>query len=513
MRPPDRISPPAADTHTRRTLSSVVWSFSRVFGQMVLTITVNVVLLRLLAPADFGLLTSLLVLVGFADLVASLGMGPALTQRPVLTEVHLRVATTLSLLTGTALTAGLMLVAPLVADYFSEPGLIDPLRVLAIGLWFTALAAPSRGLLVRAMNFRRLLVIELGSYFVGFAGVGITLAWLGYGVWSLVIGSLVTLLLNALALILSSPLTLPLSLARRETRELLGFGTGISVNSVTNYLAANVDYLVIGRFLGATPLGLYACAYRLIALPVTKIAATLSSAMFPSFAEIQAQQERLARAYLRAVSATSLATFPVLIGCIVAAEPIIVGLYGPTWSGASVAFQILSIAGMCKAVFHLAGPLSQASGRVYSEVWRQILYLAILAALCLLAVDWGIEAIAWAVVVGSLWMYLAMAHLALSVVGASWREYFFAQRPGLFLGLLVALVEAAFIGLDTRLLGLAPSALLACLVTISALTVVVAILWLPRGLVGDFPSWIFARYQDRLPAKLGAWLGRRLGEY
>ena len=512
MRPPDRASLPA-DNHTHRTLSGVVWSFLRVFGQMVLTLVVNVVLLRLLAPADFGLLTSILIFIGFADLIASLGMGPALIQRSVLTEIHLRVATTLSLLMGTVLTLSLILLAPTVAGYFSEPRLVEPLRALAIGLWFTALAAPSRGMLVRAMNFRRLLVIELGSYSIGFAGVGITLAWLDYGVWSLVIGSLVTLILNALALIFSSPLSLPLSLARRETRELLGFGTGISLNSVTNYLAANVDYLVIGRFLGATPLGLYACAYRLIALPVTKIAATLSSAMFPSFAEIQTQRERLGRAYLRAVSATALATFPVLIGCIAAAEPIVVGLYGPAWSGASVAFQILSIAGMCKAVFHLAGPLSQASGRVYSEVWRQVLYLGILTGLCLLVVDSGIEAVAWAVVAGSLWMYLAMAHLALSVVGASWREFFVAQRAGLLIGLLVALVEVVLIALDAHLLRLAPAVLLVCLVTGSALTAVASIIWLPRRLVGDFPAWIFSRYQDRLPAKSSAWLRRRLGEY
>lgn len=506
----DHSSRFAPETHVHRTLSGVLWSFLRVFGQMALTIAVNVALLRLLAPADFGLLTSILVFIGFADLIASLGMGAALIQRPALTDLHLRVAGTLSLITGTVLTVALLALAPLLAHAFSEPALVDPLRVLAAGLWFTALAAPSRGLLVRVLDFRRLLMIELGSYLIGFAGVGISLAWLGYGVWSLVFGSLVTMVLSAALLIQAIPLKLPFSFARKESLELIGFGGGVSLNSVINYLAANVDYLVIGRFLGATPLGLYACAYRLIALPVTKIAATLSSAMFPSFAEIQAEPERLRRAYLRAVNATALATFPVLLGCAVAADAIIVGLYGESWRGAGMAFQILSLAGMGKAIFHLAGPLAQASGQVVAEIWRQSLYLVVLALGCLLAVAHGIEAVAWAVVGGSLWMYLAMAQLAQRIVGSSWREFFLAQRPGLLLGLLVAGAEGLVLALDAHVLGLAPPLLLASLIAVSGLTLMLAILLLPQGIVGDFPGWLFSRYREHLPRTLSGWLGRRL---
>lgn len=513
MPPPAPGSQPAPSTHVHRTLSGVIWSFVRVFGQLALTIVVNVALLRLLAPEDFGLLTTILVFVGFADLIASLGMGPALIQRPVLTEMHLRVAATLSLLAGSVLSLALIALAPLVAEYFAEPKLIAPLRVLAIGLWFAALAAPSRGLLVRAMNFKRLLVIELGSYCVGFAAVGITLAWLGYGVWSLVIGSLVTLILNAAALLANSPPKLPFSLSRRELRELLGFGSGVSLNSVINYFAANVDYLILGRYLGATPLGLYACAYRLIALPVTKIAATLSSAMFPSFAEIQTQQELLRRAYLRAVGATALATFPILLGCAAAADAIIVGLYGPAWSGAGASFQILSLAGMGKAIFHLAGPLAQASGQIRAEVWRQAVYLALLTSFCLVAVDRGIEAVAWAVVAGSFWMYLAMAHLALGVVGASWKEFFLVQRPGLILGFVVAGVEWMVLAAAAHGPKISDPSMLALLIAVSGLTLALGILWLPRSLVGDFPAWILMRYRERLPAGVAAWLGRRLGEY
>jgi len=497
------------DNHTHRTLRGVSWNFLRVLGQMALLFAVNAVLARLLAPSDFGLLTAVMIFIGFADLVASLGMGPAIVERQNLTELHLRVALTLSLIVGTLLLAALLLLAPLLARSLDEPEITAPVQVLAIGLWFTALAAPSRGRLTRAMDFKRLLWIDLGSYALGYAGIGISLALLGFGAWSLVFGSLVSLVCSALAAMLFQPPHLPLSLARKELRELVRFGGGVSLNSVINYLAANVDYLVIGRILGQTALGLYSQAYRLITLPVSKIAATLSAAMFPSFAEIRGDTRRLRRAYLRAVGATALTTFPILIACLAAAEPVVVGFFGEQWRPAAASFRILTLAGMLKAVFHLAGPLAQASGRVYAEVWRQAIYLGILAAGCLAAVPFGIEGISWAVVIGSFWMYLAMAHLARQIVECDWAEFFAAQRPGLLLGLLVALAEGALLYLDEIALHLPAPALLAALVVICGLTLGASLLVLPASVAGDFPPWMLARYGDRLPERLRVFLARR----
>ncbi len=501
-----------ADDHTHRTLQGVSWNFLRVLGQMVLLFAVNAILARLLAPADFGLLTAVMIFIGFADLVASLGMGPAIVERRNLTETHLRVATTLSLLVGTILCGALLLLAPAVALLLDTPEIVTPVRVLAAGLWFTALAAPSRGSLVRAMDFKRLFWIDLGSYAVGYAGVGIVLALMGFGAWSLVIGSLVALLLSALGALASHPLRLPLSLAPRETKELIGFGGGVSLNSVINYFAANVDYLTIGRVLGPTALGLYGQAYRLITLPVGKIAATLSAAMFPSFAEIRGDKLRLRRAYLRSVSATALATFPVLLACLAAAEPIIVGFFGEQWRPAADAFRILTLAGMLKAIFHLAGPLAQASGRVYSEVWRQAIYLAFLTLACFLAVSRGIEGVSWAVVAGSLWMYLAMAHLARQIVNCDWSEFFLAQRPGLLVGSIVAAAEQGVLLLDQAYWQLPPSALLLVLVAASGLSLAIALLFLPQAITGDLPMWFFARYGDRLPRSMRGFLAKRWGK-
>lgn len=499
----------AAHSHKQRTLRGVLWNFLRVFGQTLLSLSAGIVLARLLPPADFGLLAICMIFIGFAELVAAAGMGPAVVQRPALTDTHLRVATTLSLMTGAGLAGLLLAAAPVISGFFGDSRVADILPVLAIGLFASAASAVSRGLLVRRMDFRRLFVIDIGAYVVGYAGVAITLALLDFGVWSLVAGTVVSILLQSAAALWAAPPRFPLSLSGRETRELLGFGGGVSLNNTVNYLAANVDYLVIGKFLDATLLGLYTRAFQLVTMPLSKIAATLSGALFPSYAEIQHDRQKLGRAYLKAVNATSLLTFPILAGFAVAAELVIVGLYGENWRAAAPVFRILALAGVFKVVFHLAGAVAQATGNIHAEVRRQAVYLAILSVGCLLAVRHGIEAVGWVVVLGSLWLYLSMGQLACRIVGCRWRDFLGAQLPGVALAVLIGAWQGLLLWLDARYLGLPPALGLIWLILLSAAFGAWMVLWLPSAIVGPMPAWIFGQFAHKLPRPLQGWISRR----
>lgn len=499
----------ALQSHRARSVRGVVWNFLRVFGQTFLSLGAGIILARLLPPADFGLLAIAMVFVGFAELVASAGMGPAVVQRRQLTEAHLRVATTLSLVVGILLVTLLCAAAPGLGRFFDDNRVAEILPVLAIGVGFSTVSAVSRGLLVRQMNFRKLFVIDVTAYLVGYAVIAITLAVLDMGVWSLVIGTTVSLSLQGAALLLVAPLRFPLSLSRNECRELLGFGVGFSLNNTINYIAANVDYLIIGKWLDSTRLGLYTRAYQLVAMPVAKISATLSGALFPSYSEIQGNREHLGRAYLKAVSATSLLTFPVLGGFAVSADTVIVGLYGENWQEASAALRILALAGIFKSIFHLAGTVAQATGNIYAEVRRQIGYLAILAIGCALAVPWGIEAVAFAVVVGSFSFYLAMAQLACHITGCRWRDFFHAQLPGIAMAIVVAVTQVAWLTTNAFVTHLPASPSLAILILLSAVVGGGSLLLLPPRIVGPVPAWLCLHYADRLPAGISGWLKRR----
>lgn len=488
-----------SDTHKQRTLTGVAWNFFKVLWQTFLGVGVNVILARLLPPSDFGTLALAMVFISFAELISSIGLGPSIVQRRRLTERHLQVATTLSLIMGIVLVGLFMICADAVALFFNEPKLALAIRILAASMFFSSIAAPSRGVLIRRMDFRRLAVVDIGAYALGFAAVSITLALCGFGFLSLVIGSVAANVISAVAVLFLQPPRLPLSLSGQEARDLLGFGGGFSLNSTINHLAANVDYLVVGKFLSMGSLGLYTRSYQLVTMPLTKIAATMSSALFPSYAEIQEDRELLARAYFRAVNATALATFPILIVCAVASDAIIVGLYGIAWSGAADVFRILCLAGMLKAVFHLAGAVVQATGNVYAEVKCQLVYLSVLTVGCLVAVQSGIEAVGWAVVVGSTWLYLSMARLALNIVHSTWSEFFEAQRAGVVVGLVVAAVQLLVLLLERTWFSLTPPVILGLLLVTSGVTLAAVLLFCPRSIVGDMPSWLANQYGARMP--------------
>lgn len=496
-------------SHTQKTVRGIAWNFLRVFGQTALSLGTGIVLARLLPPADFGLLALAMVFIGFAELVASVGMGPAVVQQQNLSPLHVRVATTLSLAVGTVLALCCWLLASPLATFFDDPRVADILRVLSVGLWFSAATAVNRGLLQRRLDFRQLFYIDVGSYAFGYTGVATTLALLDFGVWSLVFGTVTSLVLQALLVAFVEPPPRRLALSRPEALQLLGFGSGVSINNTINYLAANVDYIVIGKLLNATVLGLYTRAFQLVTMPLSKIAATLGGALFPSYAEIQNDPKRLGRAYLKAVNATALLTFPILTGFAVSAEIVIVGLYGENWRPATAAFRILCLAGVFKAIFHLAGPVAQATGNIFGEVRRQTVYLAVLTTGCLLAAPYGIEAVAWAVVAGSLWLYLAMAQLVRRITGCGWADFFRSQLPGACVSALIAIVQLACIRLDSLWLHLPPTLSLILLIAVSGLAGAWAFFYLDPRLVGPMPAWLCRHYAHKIPQPFRSWVERR----
>lgn len=481
-----------------RTLNAARWKFAGSVVQGVLQFGVGVLLARLLHPSDFGVVALALVVIGLAGMLADLGLGPAIVRHAPLTARHVRVAFTVSVALGTAIALLLLGIAPLVTRAVRTPALVDVLRVLAPVFVLGGLGSAARALLQRALDFRRLFVVDAISYGVGYAGVAVTLALSGLGVWSLVAGTLVqAALASGLALAMVRHSVRPL-LARAEWRDIAGFGMGVSANQIVNYAARNGDNLVAGRWLGAAPLGLYSRAYNLMTLPQTYVAAVASSVLYPAFAEARADPDKLGRAYLLAVQITALATAPVMAGMIVAAPHLVTGLYGAEWAGAALPLQVLCAAGLFRAVYHLAGALTQATGRVYAELRRQVGYALLVVVGSLIGLRWGLLGIATAVSGAVVYMYVVMAQLSLGILQRSWRDFLDAQRAGV---LVAAVVAVATLG--TRIVAERMDAssgwTLLALVVAGAISLPLGVFLLPAR---ARPVELFARFSpmvSRLP--------------
>jgi PST family polysaccharide transporter len=421
----------APESLTDRTVRAAQWHFASGMVGGVFQFAIAALLARLLSPDEFGLVALAMVVIGLASVFGDLGIGTALVQRRGLTERHIRSAFTISAMLGAVMAALLGLGAPLGGVLLSEPRVTPILRALALSFVLQGCSLVAGALLRRRLDFRRLFFIEVGTHVCGYGGAAITLALLGYGVWSLVWGALLQALLACFAQYAATRHSLRPLLGRHELRELLGFGLTASFGGIVNFAAINGDNFIVGRFLGPAALGLYSRAYNLMNLPQTYVSSVMSGVLFPALSEVQGEPDRVRTGFLLATGLTAMVAGPMMAGMVVAAPHLVVMLYGPQWTGSVAPLQILCGAGYFRALYHLGGITAYSAGRVFADVKRQVVYAALVIMGSLLGIRFGITGVAAGVAVAVICMYVLTGHLAMMVTAASWRNYLQVQVAAL----------------------------------------------------------------------------------
>jgi len=430
-----------------QTAQAAQWRFAGTLVGAAARFGIGILLARLLPPVDFGIVALTLVVTGLAQPLGDLGIGSAVVQRRDLTPRHIRAAFTFSAVIGFVITGVLVLAAPLIAVLVRDARVTPVLQVLSLGFAIQGISVVAAGLLRRRLDFRHLFYIDTVSYVLGYGIAAVALAVLGFGVWSLVWGSLVqTMLSSNWQLIAARHPTRPV-VAGRELGELLSYGAGAGANSMVNYLAVNADNFIVGRLLGATSLGLYARAYNLMNLPYVYVASVLSGVLFPAFAQIQDDIARLRRGYLTMTSLTAMVAGPSMAALVIAAPFLVPALYGPKWAGVVFPLQILCAAGYFRSLYHVGGIVAQSVGRVYSELQRQVGYAILVVIGAIVGSAFELRGVAAGVGLAILFMFVATAQLALAITRASWADYLRAQR-----GAIVTTSVVAVCGLVSRFL-------------------------------------------------------------
>ena len=414
----------------RTAKKGIAWAISSNVANQAFQFGVGVVLARLLVPADFGVFATTGIFTGLAGVVSNIGLGSALVQRPEIDERHRRSMLALNLVSSAAIVALLFVAAPWIGRYFHNPTATPVLRLTAVNFLLNAVSSVSFSLLSRSLSFRILAFTEAFAAMANGA-VAVVLALLGYGVWAIAWAGIAQSVVRSLILLRQGGWMPRLAWDQAALGDLLGLGAGLTLKRVINYAASNVDYFVIGRRLGTADLGYYTRAYGLITLPMTQLSRVIMSVLFPAFSRIQDDNRRLIAGYSRVVSATAIVSFPFLAGLGLVAPAFIAVVYGEKWLPTVLPLQIMSAAGMMKAVTTFVGSIADAKGQVFSEVRRQLVYLALLVFGTVIGSHYGTAGVATAVVVASLCMLLMMQSFLGQMTGMRWRTYFAALWPAL----------------------------------------------------------------------------------
>ena len=305
----------------------------------------TVVLARLLVPADFGLVAMVTAITGLGQAFADLGLSEATIQHPEISHDQVSTLFWINVAIGLTLTSITIALAPVLAWFYREPRLKDITFLLSLTFLIGGLRVQHDALLRRRMRFSSLAIRDVASYVLA-VPVAITLAWKGAGYWALVA---LPLTLNLTQMVLSWLMArwIP-GVPRRDAkvRSLIIFGRNVAASYVMYNVNRGADSVLIGRFWGAVPLGLYSRAYNLLMLPVRQLGAPARGVAVPAFSRVQGDQERFARYYLRTANLIIWISAPIFGFLFVAAEPVVVLTLGNRWREAAPVFQILAISAL-----------------------------------------------------------------------------------------------------------------------------------------------------------------------
>lgn len=417
----------------KRSVVGMFWTALSMGALAVAEVVALVVLARLLSPDEFGLYAAALVIIKFSVIFESLGIAPAIVQRPALKERHLRVGFTLSLLLSLSIAVIVWVAAPAIAAFLRLAELTPVVRGASVVFVCYGASMVAQATAQRALRFRLLASIDAFAFAVGFMVTGPVLAWLGFGVWALV-GALVTQhLTRMVALLISQPHPKRPLLERRAIGELLYFGGGFTLARVCNYLAGQVDKLVVGRWLGAQALGIYALASQLMTAPAVIFGQILDRVLFPTMALIQQEPTRLVRAYRSGVAACALLVLPAGVILAIVAPELVLVLLGKGWEGVVAPLQILALGMLFRTSYKLSDSVARATGAVYARAWRQAVFVIAVTAGSLIGQFWGVPGVALGVIAAVAMNFFLMAQLSLVLTGMSWSDFAMAHLPGIAL--------------------------------------------------------------------------------
>lgn len=404
-------------------------------GQLI-GFVVGVVLARLLVPADFGMIVTIQIFTGFAAYFASGGTGEALVQAKHVENRDYNVVFTLQLVTSLLIYALFYFIAPWFAIWFGDPLYTDLLRVSALSFILRPFANIPRAMLRRAMRFQAITIMEFISLIIS-STLSILLAWHDPSPWSLIISGIVGSATNIVLFQLVTHWRPSLCFDREIATRLGGFGLKVAANELIGYFRGQMGNLIISRLSGPSMVGLFNKADSMNALPYQVISGSVYQPVFRALSQVQTDIDQSKYIYFRTITLVSAYTLPFYVGLWWLAEPFIGVVYGPKWIDAAQPLEILALAGLCYCVGHPSGALLAAQNRLGRELIVQVVALLMMAAGCLIGLQWGLTGVAWGVVITHIYSAIHISWLANQAVNARFIDLLRAIKPAALLNAIL----------------------------------------------------------------------------
>ncbi len=358
-----------SDSLKQKTLSGLVWTFFETFSIQAFGFVQGIVLARLLMPSDYGLIAMTSVFFAVSYALVDTGFTSALIRKKERTDIDYSTVYVTNVVLSFVLCLVLCLCAPFIADFYNEPQLI-PIVCTNAGLLFVGSFIAVQGArLTIQLDFKTKSKITVLST-VSTGIVSIIMAYMGFGVWSLILPNFFSVLLRGILYYIYQHWFPGFRFSWNIYKEFFSYGSKLMLSSLLNAVYGNVYSLVIGKFYSAASLGYYSKGGGYANLPASTLSGVLYKVTFPVLSKVQEDNVRLENAYRKMIRVSAYVVFPIMILLFVLARPLVLVLITEKWESCIVYIQILCFSAIWQPIHSLNVNLLCVKGR--SELFLRL---------------------------------------------------------------------------------------------------------------------------------------------
>lgn len=395
----------------KQAVSGMIWTYSQQFGSQFLTFLVSIVLARLLLPQEFGLIGMLAIFIGIGTALFDGGLTSSLIRSKQLDEEDYSTVFYFNLVCSIILYIILFIAAPFIAQFYEQPTLTDITRVYGLTFIIAAFGTVQNTILTRELQFKKQALITFPAMLLG-GIVGIIMAYMGYGVWSLVVSALVNAFFISLFLWLSTAWYPKFIFNKIKFHEHFHYGYKLTLSGVLDITFTNIYQIVIGKFYSVAQVGYYTRANSLMMLPVGNISGALNKVIFPVFSKVQDDIPRLRSVYKQVMQIVLFIITPMMVLLAILAKPLTIFLFTEKWLPMVPIFQIICISGVLYPIHLYNLIVLQVKGRSDLFLRLEIIKKIMVTIVLVITLYFGFYALLWGQLICSVLALFINTHYA-----------------------------------------------------------------------------------------------------
>ena len=424
---------------TRKTIKTVSWSAIERFSVQAMQFVITVILARIVAPSEFGLIAMLAVFIAIAQSFVDSGFSSALIQKKDRTEIDFSTVFYFNICISFLAYLILFLSSPYIAKFYREPVLELVCKWMGLSLIIQGLSVVQIAKLTISLDFKTqakasIIAVLISGLF------GVYLAYIGYGVWALVVHSLLNNLINTLLLWLFAKWIPKLIFSKNSLNTLFSFGSKLLLSGLLHTIYINLYTLVIGRKYSAVDVGYYNQASQTTRFPSVSLMAIISRAIYPIQCKIQDENELLNSSFINYLRMSCYIIFPIMIGVAVTAKPLIIVILKDKWLPMANLLSILCLAYMWNPIMVINSQILNVKGRsdyfLKSEIIKKIAGVLIL----LVTIPFGLSAICFGILLYSICDMIIIIYYSKKVIKIGYLKQFRSIFPIFAMSVIMGII-------------------------------------------------------------------------